>query len=234
MSVTLLSLSDRLEAQFPSTATVSFDYTQIVQDAINQLSNDAPVLRTAQLTVLAGTASYALPTDFLFMVELPSLVPLLAPGQYSPYYPATWTSANPQNGALIPVPQGYSESYDIAGNTITLYPTPTYNINRMYRYAALYELIGTTYPLLNDNAAGVAMLYAQFLIHLQRAGVYAGMGSKYQVDSVMSDRSMLGTNIGKQASTLLDQYNSAVKRLQGSYGSRPQYGLGDVAWLYST
>lgn len=211
MTVALADLISRLQAVVPAKNGVPLaaDYAQHVKDAVLQLAQDVPLPRTTELAIVAGIASYALPSDFQFVIELASL-------------------SHPDgivinNSGLIPVPTTWQERYEVVGGQITLYPTPTYTMTRILRYAALYELTGTSgseqYATLTQNGARIALLYAQYLALSQQASAVAGDGWRYQIGDEMVDKSNQGKGISGQADGLLSQYQRAVQQQKG-YGSR--------------
>src|SRR5262245_59237861 len=75
MSILLADLVTRLQADVPAQSGVptTAQYTQAVKDAVGDLSRRASVTRTATLSVVAGTASYALPADFVKFIRLSTI-----------------------------------------------------------------------------------------------------------------------------------------------------------------
>lgn len=211
MTVALSELVNRLQAAVPPRDDVpsAADYAQHVKDAVLQLAQDVPLPRTAELAVVHGMATYDLPADFLFLIELPSLC-----------HPAgLLVSAN----GLVPVPTTWQERYEIRDGQITFYPTPTYTATRCLRYAACYALSGDPgseqYASLNQHGARLALLYAQYLALTQQASAVAGDGWRYQIGDEMVDKSNQGKGLMSQADSLLQQYRRAVQQQKG-YGSR--------------
>jgi len=192
MAIVAADLVTRLQAAVPARDGVpaSGDYTQHVSDAVEQLSADVPMLRYATLTVVSGTAAYALADDFLFLIRMetasnPTGIPVRADGQ-------TW------------------EQFEITGETITFFPTPDYTVERGYRYGARHVVASGSYAYLTDAGAYMALLYAQSLALRQQANAVVGGGIKYQFGDEMVDKSKQADGIGKQADRLLDQYQRAV------------------------
>lgn len=205
MTTSLATLAARLETAVPALNDVPADYEQLVRDAVAQLSNDAPLVRTTTINVVAGTAAYDLPADFLFLIEL--------------------SATNSINGVmisdagLIPMATTADEYTDLTGDQIVFVPTPTYTASRTLRYAAGYALDNSdSYPRLSENAARVALLYAQHLALLAQANAVAPQGWRYSIGDEMIDKSNQGKGLATQAERLHSEYQTAVKRLQG-YGS---------------
>ena len=205
----------RLYSAMPPREGTAEDYEQLVKDAVNKLGEDVPLLCTATLSLVKGTASYALPDDFLFMIDLPTTQGTsgIAIG----------------DGGLIPLAADYSETYTIQGNQVTFSPTPTYTTSRDYRYAATYALVNGAYPRLTQNGARVALLYAQHLALMEQATPAAGKGWKYQIGDEMVDKSNQGTKLRDQADGFLTRYTDEIKRLNNRAGSTARYAAGSYA-----
>ena len=214
MAMTLAALVSRLQSAVPARNSVpsSDDYEQHVQDAVLQLATDVSLIRVATLSVVSGTATYNLASDYLFLIELEGV--------------ASPDGVIVSEAGLIPVSAEWDEEYYLDGSTITFDPAPTYTMSRDYRYGALHELTGSagseTYARLTQNGARVALLYAQYLALQQQAAVVAGDGWRYQIGDEMVDKSNQGRGLASQAAGLLGQYQMAVKPLKG-YGSTARY-----------
>lgn len=215
---TLATLVNRLKRYVPARSSVPADddYEQIVKDAVLQLSQDLPILRTTTVSVVSGTASYDLPTDFLSLIELST-----APAADGVYITET---------GLVPLPVDIEpERVTVEGDQIVIYPTPTYTTSRTLRYAALHELVDDAYTRLTENGARVALLYAQHLVLMQQANAVAGDGWSYQIGDERVDKSKQGQGIRDQADSMLKQYQSVVHSQQG-YGSRARHSAAGVAY----
>jgi len=223
VTVPLADLVSRLQAAVPPRDGVpsGADYEQHVQDAVLQLGQDVPLRRTTELNVVRGTATYALPGDFLYLIELE---PLMGPVQEGVIIGS--------NG-LVPVGADWCERVEVVGSEITFYPTPVYTATRTLRYAALYALTGEAgseqYVALTQNGARLALLYAQYLALTQQASAVAGDGWRYQIGDEMVDKSNQGKGLANQANSLLAQYQRAVQAQKG-YGSQAQAGAEAAIW----
>lgn len=213
--ISLAFLIKRLQTAVPESNGVPEDYEQLVKDAVTKLGEDVPLLCTATLSIVKGTASYTLPDDFLFMIEMPCL--------------SGTNGVIVGNNGLIPLAADYSEDYTIAGNQVTFSPTPTYTTSRDYRYAATYALVNGAYPRLTQNGARVALLYAQHLALMEQATPAAGKGWKYQIGDEMVDKSNQGTKLRDQADGFLTRYADEIKRLNNRAGSTARYAAGSYA-----
>lgn len=205
MTTSLVTLAARLEAAVPALNSVPADYEQLARDAVAQLSSDAPMIRTATISVVSGTAAYDLPSDFVSLIELSAA--------------NTIAGVIVSDNGLIPMSTETEEYTDLSGDQIVFVPTPRYTLTRTIRYAAAHVLDESeNYPRLGENAARVALLYGQYLALMAQATAVAPQGWRYSIGDEMVDKSNQGKSLATQAEGLLKQYQSAVKRLQG-YGS---------------
>ena len=207
MGVPLADLALRLERVVPPRDGTPADYEQLCQEAVQQLGMDIPIVTTTTLLVTAGQANYALPADFLYLIDFPAL--------------AGYGDVMITNGGLIPLPSGgWQERWYIEGSVLRLEPVPTYSAARTVKYAATYTLDGSgTYTRLTENGARVALLYAQHLALSEQANVSAGDGWSYKIGDESVDKRGLGAAIQAQAQAALKAYEVALKPLKG-YGSQ--------------
>jgi len=205
MTVSIAQLADHLQRTVPARNDVPGDYERIAQDAVHQLSQDVPIVTAATIQVTAGQASYNLPADFLYEIELAGL-----PAQGGVIV---------SDGGLIPVSNCWEETYYIEGDTLRFDPVPTYSTTRTLRYAAQYVATNGVYPRLSENGARVAVLYGQYLALLEQANATAGDAWSYKIGDESVDKRGQGAAIQAQASAALANYQNAIRPLQG-YGSR--------------
>ena len=205
MTVSIAQLADHLQRTVPARNDVPGDYERIAQDAVHQLRQDVPIVTAATIQVTAGQASYNLPADFLYEIELAGL-----PAQGGVIV---------SDGGLIPVSNCWEETYYIEGDTLRFDPVPTYSTTRTLRYAAQYVATNGVYPRLSENGARVAVLYGQYLALLEQANATAGDAWSYKIGDESVDKRGQGAAIQAQASAALANYQNAIRPLQG-YGSR--------------
>lgn len=203
MTIAIAQLADRLQRAVPARNGVPGDYEHLAQDAVQQLSQDVPVITAATIQVTAGQATYDLPADFLYEIELGGL----------PVQGGIIVS----NGGLIPMGNSWEETHYIEGDTLRLDPVPTYSAARTLRYAAQHVATNGVYPRLSENGARVAMLYGQYLALLEQANAVAGDGWAYKIGDESVDKRGQGAAIQAQASAALASYQNALRPLQG-YG----------------
>lgn len=200
----------RLLVNFPALAEPTA--LQMVEDAIEQLSQDVPIMTSTTLAIVSGTASYDLPADFLFLIELPALV----------------SSDNVllSDGGIIPLATAWEERWYVEGDQIRFEPTPVYTLTRTLRYAARYVLVDGVYARLSENGARLALLYAKYLALQAKAAAAGESGWRYKIGDEEVDKSRLGQALLEQTRGALDAYAAAVKQLRG-YGKVGRLEIGD-------
>jgi hypothetical protein len=207
MGIPLSVLVDRLERSVPPRDGAPGDYELLCQEAVQQLSLDLPIVTTTTLLIVAGTANYALPADFLYVIEFPA--------------PAGYGDVMITNRGLVPLPSGgWSERWYVEGANLRLEPVPTYGAARQLKYAAGYALDGSgSYARLSENGARVALLYARHLALSEQANVAAPDGWSYKIGDESVDKRGVGAGLQAQAKAAMDAYNVALRPLKG-YGSQ--------------
>ena len=177
---------------------------QYVEDAVEQLSLDVPIVTSTTLAIVSGVASYDLPADFLFVVELPGL--------------ATSDNVLLSDGGLVPVSSTWEERWYIEGDQVRFDPVPSFTLSRSLRYAARHVLTAGVYPRLSENGARIALLYGRFLA-LQGKAVTAAGGFSYRIGDEAVDKSRVGAAMQQQVDAALAAYQAAVRQLRGFAGS---------------
>ena len=205
MTIAIAQLADRLQRAVPARNGVPGDYERLAQDAVQQLSQDVPIITTATIQVIAGQATYDLPADFLFAIELGGA--------------AAGGGIIVADNGLIPVGAGWQEQHYIEGDTLRLDPAPAYTAARTLRYAAQHVATNGVYPRLSENGARVAMLYGQYLALLEQANAVAGDAWSYKIGDESVDKRGQGAAVQAHARAALTNYQNAIRPLQG-YGSR--------------
>lgn len=211
MGVALTTMVARLQAQVPARNGVPADYSQLVKDAVAQLSADAPIIASTTLAIVAGTATYNLPADFLFQIAL------------EPLYQVGDGVFQGASGKLIA--SNVLEMPELVyweGATLRLEPTPTYSADRKLRYAAQHVLESGSYARMTENGARIALFYAQYLALVEQANVLAPASWKYSIGDESVDKSGAGRALVEQANALLTSYRLALANLR-SAGDRARY-----------
>jgi hypothetical protein len=209
VTVPLADLALRLERAVPARDGVPADYELLCQEAVQQLALDVPIVTSAAVQVTAGTATYNLPADFLYLIEFAA--------------PPSGGNVLITDSGLVPLGGGSAERAYVEGGALRLEPVPTYTAARTLRYAAGYALEGGVYGRLNENGARIALLYARHLALSEQANAQAGDGWSYKIGDESVDKRGVAAGIQAQAKAALDSYNAALKPLKG-YGSQHRAG----------
>jgi hypothetical protein len=210
VSVSLASMVAKLQLAVAARGGVpsSSQYQQCVEDAVADLSERKPNQKVTILSIVSGTGSYALPSDFLRPIVIEQLT--------------STDGVLISDAGLIPVDAEWKELYTYAGQTLTITPTPTYTASRRLWYAAGHVLDGSSnYPDLTAIEARAALLLAQSLaLGLQANVASQTEGWKYQIGDEMVDKTGMQKGMTSQAQALEKQYLAAVEKLVGPFGVR--------------
>jgi len=210
MSTVLASLVARLQVAVPAQNGVpsAAQYQQCCQDAAEDYGERRPVQKVTTISVVSGTAAYALPSDFVRQI------------QFDPLLGTEGTLVT--SGGLIAVDADFDERFAFAGGYLTIYPTPSYTTGRDLLYASGHVLDSSdSYPDMTAADARIVMLKAQQLALDLQGNVSAQSGWKYQIGDEMVDKSGLAGKYREQAAYLQKQYEDAILKAAGSaYGVR--------------
>jgi hypothetical protein len=210
MSALVSMLSGKVPARngVPS----SDQYTQAIKDAVSYFSRDASREKIATLNVVGGTATYALPADFMRMIQLVSL--------------SNPTGIFITNAGIIPI-GNQVERYTLAGGNITFYPTPGYTLEREYRYAAGWALTADDYDDyyedMTDAEAAIVVLKAQ----AECLGVQLDQASsgvvRYRIGDEEYDKGAGISTLSGRIEKLEAEYAKAVKAYQNQWSMSTQW-----------
>jgi hypothetical protein len=210
MTKTLTDLVAELQEDVPAVSSVPSDaqYERAVKDAVREFSRRCGVVKNGTLAVVSGTAAYALPADFLDLIEIDD--------PFDPEHQVMVTATG-----IIPFSSlaPFEEDFSIQNGTITFFPVPTYTMTRYYEYKAAWVLdVNNAYPLTEDEAR-IVMLKAKQLVFDKLANASAGAGFKYTVGNMSVDKSGMADGYSKRLYELqgeflqaCDNYNGAVIR----------------------
>ena len=222
MTITLAELVSRLTADVPAQAGVptASQYSQAVKDAVADLSRRASVTRRATISVLAGTADYALPADFQALIRLAAI------GVAYPQGTEVWQTWSGQSSGgtlvtpsgLIPFSGSYREQVLVAGDRLTIYPTPTVSADRQLVYAAGDALVGDSYPTLSKDRAAIALLLAKATCLERIASSPAGQAVKITAGGDTVDFGAAAAGLRGQTTGLRAEYLQAVASLNAGSG----------------
>lgn len=208
MSSSLIDLTTQLTTDVPATAGTpsSAQYTQAVTDAVSDLGRRVPLIKHATLTIVSGTATYALPSDFLRLIRLGRLD--------SP------SGVLVTDGGLVPVMGRCAERHTIVGTQITFYPTPAYSLDRDLWYAASYALEDDDYADLDAQRAQIALMRARAVVLGLQAAKAAANAWKHQLGPEIVDKTAQAAALRGAAQFWHDEYLAAVQSLNVPIGMR--------------
>lgn len=214
MGISLSDLTTRLERLVPARSGVpaSLQYEQAVQDAVQDYNERNPMQKVTTLSIVSGTADYTLPDDFLRVIRLCALF--------------AQDGVLHSSDGLIPVSASYQESWQVAGLTLTLYPTPTYNTSRDLTYAAGHVLNDShVYPSMTGRDASLVLLKAQAIcLRVQaRNAAIAGEMTEYAIGDERVKRAAASTTLAAAADAVEADYMTRLKALIGPQGTRSSY-----------
>lgn len=208
----LSELVDQLSADVPAEDGVPSDtqYENAVKDAIRDFSERCGLEQISTLSIVSGTATYALPDDFLKMIQLQSFA-----GQDVIF------STNSQ---IIPVPAGWCERYTIRNRQITFHPTPTYTMAKTMRYKAAWigtetddEYADVDYETLGEREARIVLLKAQAIAKTKQSNAQSATSIKYSFGAVSEDLGGNSDSTRKNANDLEREYEDACEKYNGAH-----------------
>ena len=209
MSKTLTELKAELESEIPAINSVptSAQYEQAIKDAARAFSRKCGVAKFGELSIVSGTAAYALADDFLRLIWLEALTGV--------------DGVIVSTGGLIPVAAGWEEEYTIVGGQITFVPTPTYSMTREYKYKSAWVLTGNspdeTYATMGDQEAEIVMIKAKAIaLEKQELALSAAGGMKYSLGAVSVDKGSGTEALGKKAKFLYGEFDEACREYNGA------------------
>lgn len=179
MTVTLADLVADLQEDVPAVDAVPSEaqYTRAIKDAVAEFSRLCGVVRNTTLSIVSGTASYSLPSDFMKLIEIDSAI--------DPEHNVMFTAT----GIIAFGPVGpYDEEITVRNGTLTIYPTPQYTMNRYIEYKAAWVLDeAEAYPL-TEAEAQIVMLKAKAIAFEKIANASASGGFKYSIGNMAVDK----------------------------------------------
>lgn len=200
MSISLSSLVSRLQSDVPARNSVPTEeqYERAVTEAVADFSRRAPMEKMSSVSVVSGTAAYAMPSDFVRLVGLESLTN------------ASGVIIN--DSGIIPVSSSFSERLMVNGTTLTIYPTPTYTMERDLWYQAGYILgDDDAYADLDEAGAALVLMLATAKALGWQANAAAMEAWQYQIGDERVSKERLAEAIRNQAKEYERQYYEAVR-----------------------
>ena len=208
MSTALADLVSRVQAAVPAMGGLPTDeqYRQAVRDGVEALNDKLLRRKITTLAVVSGTASYALPADFVRMIRLAGL----AGGDGIMIVPE---GIIPMNAATR------EETWTISNGQITFYPTPGYTMTRELEYGAGHVLdVNETYPEMESNEARLALMHAQAMALTWQANAAAAQAWSYQIGDERVSKEQLAATLREQAKDLERQFWGALNERIGPLG----------------
>jgi hypothetical protein len=230
MSIALFDLIARLELAVPSASGLptAAQYEDAVIEGVADFSRRCPSTRMTTLNITANVAEYALPADFVRIVQFPNVRQLSSSGVMV------------TGSGLVPLSMNFSERHSIRNKKLTLFPTPQYSMERPIYYAGGYPLEGTApnqaFTDLSDDDASIALHKATELLLMVIAAGVARDGWNYSLVDMSVSKSGLPQAIREQAKGERELYELAIaaraggtQTLQADYATS-EYGSfsGDV------
>lgn len=213
MSTTLAALQAEVTALVPAwnNAPTTAQYQSSVEGAVRNWNDRVGLQRIATLSIVSGTAAYALPTDFRKIIRLESFRDLNGVVVNS-------------SGFLVPVSADYEERYTVVGTTITFYPTPAYTLDRDLLYKGAHVLDESdAYPDMTAEVAGAVALKAAAACLLIQATLASQQAWQYAIGDERVNKERLADSLRKQAGEYDARFEGAVRRVNGPAGGRSRY-----------
>ncbi len=214
MAVALSDLTDWLDTALSDLTDAQV--TSAVKSAVSAFGNKAGMVKRTAISVVAGTAAYDLPDDFISLIKLERMTAL---GD-------VWVQGN---GTLIPSANSLAEKATVAGKSIVFAPTPQYTTTRYVWYRAGYIATSGVYEDMTAEMAEIIKVKAQANGLRVLATSNAAGGWKYSLGDVMVDKSNLSRGLHLAAGELDREFDSMVKAFIGPVGVRASYDPDEVA-----
>lgn len=221
MGTKLGFLVERLKNDVPARNSVPSDvqYDQVIRDAVADYSRRRPRKKHTSLSIVSGTASYDLPTDFVQLIRLAS--------------PVTYVSGDQgvlvTSDGLVPLSSDWQEEHYVAPGSdgvmeLTFYPTPTYSTTRIVWYAAGHALNASDeYPNMVDDDVEVLMHRARSLALELQAGVAAREAWQYAIGDERVAKEKLASEMRAAADAAEKRYQAALAGGIGPVGVRSRF-----------
>ena len=206
MTKSLADMVTELQEDVPPVDGVPSDaqYERAIKDAVREFSRRCGAVKNGTLAIVSGTAAYALPADFLDLIEIDD--------PFDPEHQVMVTATG-----IIPFSSlaPFEEDYTIQNGLITFFPVPAYTMTRYYEYKAAWVLDAGSYALTEDEAQ-IVMLKAKQLVFDKLANASAGSGFKYTVGNMSVDKSGMADGYTKRFYELQGEFIQACERYNGA------------------
>lgn len=219
MSVSLATLKSKLQGyvQQVNSRPTPEQYEDAVKTAVTVFNSKISAVDEATISVVASTATYDLPADFLGIIRLE---------------PIGYDNTVVQPGGLLVPLSAYAdpERVTIRGLTMTIRPTPTYTADRILRYRAGHVLSsGAVYTYMTEDVMNVILVKAKAEALRLLSTDTPAAGFKYQVGDFMVDKSGVGRSFGEVIGRFDSEFDRLIDRMQGAAGMRSSYTAAEQA-----
>jgi len=208
----------------------SNQYRRMVSEAAEDFSRRCGRIKAGMLNIVAQTATYDLPDDFVSLIRILQLAPRYGrtsrtldvdptPSMgYAEMYEGIINSAS----GIIPMDATFTEKWTVINKQITFYPTPVYTLTRVFYYKSGWIIQGDDdytdeFIDMTGDESRIMMLEAKALcVGLQRNKMAAD-GWKYQIGDEQMDKTQQPTALKELQADLEAKYLAAVERYNGQY-----------------
>lgn len=208
MTKALADMIADLQEDVPAVDGVPSDdqYQRAITEAVAEFSRLCGLEKNTLLSIVAGTASYDLPADYLKKIALDS--------PYDPHHQVIITATGIiAFGPVAP----FEEEVTIRNKTLTIYPTPQYTMQRFLSYKAAWNLDESSNYDLSDDEAEIVMLKAKATAFEKINNASAASGFKYTVGNMAVDKSGMSEGYSKRVTEFEDKFERACAKYNGSF-----------------
>src|SRR3990172_704225 len=214
MSIYFSELVARLMDDVPAENDIpsAMQYENAVKDAVADFSEQCGLEQIGTLNIVAGTAIYDLPADFMKLTLLET------------FFNAMDGVLHSVDG-LLPVSATWTEKFTIRNGQIRFYPVPRYTMARDFSYKAAWvsTVIDDEYPdeeyaTMGEREARIILLKAQEIALNKGSNAQSGSGIKYRFGGGSEDLGGTGEGSRKTAYALQSDYEAACKKYNGTVG----------------
>jgi len=203
---TLAAMVADLQSEVPAVDGIptTAQYNQAVEEAVIDFSRRCGLIKISSLSIISGTATYSLATDFLKLIALDALVGI---------------DGVIVSDKLIPVSKNFEEEHTIVNKQITFYPTPQYTMTRYYKYKMQWVATAGDYTTLGEDEAQIVLLLAKSKALMKITNDQAGDNIKYSFGAVSEDLGGASDTSRKNANDAEKEYLDACKSYNGTYAT---------------
>ncbi len=207
MTKALADLITELQEDVPAVDGVPSDaqYERAIKEAVAEFSRKCGLVKNTLLSIVSGTAAYALPADFLKLIEIDD--------PFNPEHNIMITTTG-----IIPFGNGsvFEEELTIRDRTLTIYPTPAYAADRYMEYKAAWVLDGDNEYPLTDDEAEIVLLKAKAIAFEKISNADAALDMKYSIGNMSVDLGGTSGGYSKRITDFEDKFEHACDRYNGA------------------